>query len=212
MLYYVKTSSGDCAFDDNERSASDPAKDATALARLQAAKEFFEQRRNVKWAQASGTQLTALAALRTLISAPGMAAIKAMRLRRGVQADGRTPLDIDLSSATYACAWDGVAPHVTTLFGTLPPLTQQPVTWTDGQGRQQSGVTWSGGIPIAGWPQTDLPPDPPVPPTQAQIDAANAAAAAKAAAQEQWRVDAQAQMQLGIPAYQAWVAAHPYPQ
>jgi len=211
MLYYVKTPTGDYAFDGNERSANDSAKEATALARLQAAREFFEARREVKWPQASAVQLAALAALRASVTAPGVAAIKAMRLRRGVQADGKTPLDIDLSAVTYACAWDGVAPYVTTLVGTFPPPAQQQVVWTDGQGTQQTGLTFSGGIPMAGWPQTDMPPDPPVPPTQAQIDAANAAAAARQAAQDQWRTDAQTQIALGIPVYQVWVAANPYP-
>jgi len=62
-----------------------------------------------------------------------------------------------------------------------------------------------------GWPQTDVLADAPEPPTQAQIDAAIAAAAARQAVQDQWRIDAQAQMQLGIPAYQAWIALNPYP-
>lgn len=94
-----------------------------------------------------------------------------------------------LATPDFACSWDGRSSYVTTLAGTFP----------------------AAGIPIMGWPQTDVPPDPPVPPTQEQIDAAIAAAVARLALQDAWRAAAQAQMQLGIPAYQAWVAANPYP-
>lgn len=44
---------------------------------------------------------------------------------------------IDLSTATYACAWDGLSPYVITLFGVFP-----------------------GEISYMGWPQTDVPPPP----------------------------------------------------
>jgi len=107
---------------------------------------------------------------------------------RGKKGDG-SPNSIVLLNPTYLCSWDGFAPYVTTLIGTFP----------------------AGGITMMGWPQTDTQPDDLVPPTQEEIDAAIAIAAAKQAAQDQWRIDAQAQMQLGIPAYQAWIAANPYP-
>lgn len=107
---------------------------------------------------------------------------------RGQNPD-KSAKQVVLLNPIYLCAWDGRAPYVTTLIGTFP----------------------AAGITFMGWPQTDVVPDAPEPPTQAQIDAANAAAAAKLAAQDQWRIDAQAQMQLGIPAYQAWIAANPYP-
>jgi hypothetical protein len=107
---------------------------------------------------------------------------------RGQNPD-KSQKQVVLATPTYLCSWDGLAPFVTTLIGTFP----------------------IGGITMMGWPQTDTQPDDPVPPTQAQIDAALAVAAAKQAAQEQWRVDAQVQIQLGIPAYQAWIALNPYP-
>jgi hypothetical protein len=41
-----------------------------------------------------------------------------------------------LVAPTYSCEWDGLAPYVTTISGTFP----------------------KDGIPIMGWPQTDVPP------------------------------------------------------
>lgn len=43
-----------------------------------------------------------------------------------------------ITTPVYSCEWDGVSPYVTTITGTFP----------------------KDGIPIMGWPQTDVPPEP----------------------------------------------------
>jgi hypothetical protein len=103
---------------------------------------------------------------------------------RELKPDG-TNKKIVLLDPVYVGQWDGLTPFVTTLVGTFPIE----------------------GIPFVGWPQTDIQPDDPPTPTQEQLDAA----VAVAAAQDQWRITAQTQMQLGDQIYYAWIAANPYP-
>lgn len=57
---------------------------------------------------------------------------------------------IKLDLATCLVAWDGVSQYARTVFGTFP----------------------AGGIPFAGWPQTDVKPDEPnfvIPPMQEEV-------------------------------------------
>ena len=188
MNFYVETPTGKYAyFAENELSAADGPKKALRETRIAQLRAFLDARPNFKPSQLTGAPLVAWNAVKTALANAGAAEVLTHVLQRGQNAG--VPVQIPMTGATYACSWDGTAPNVNTLIGTFP----------------------AGGISIMGWPQTDQVPDAIDPPTQAQIDAAIAAAAAKAALQEQWRIDAQAQMQLGIPAYQAWVAANPYP-
>ncbi len=188
MLWYVKTPTDQLVYHDAELSAVDTVKASTRAARVQAVQDWIASHPNIKWSQLSGVLLIAWNVVKAALQAAGKAEVLTHVVQRGLMPDGRTPKQIALATATYIASWDGQAPAVTTLFGTFP-----------------------GSISFMGWPQTDVMPDPPDPPTQAQIDAANAAAAAKAAAQAQWRTDAQAQMTLGIPTYQAWLVSNPYP-
>lgn len=188
MNFYVETPAGKFAyFATNELSAVDAPKKALRETRIAQLRAFLDARPNFKPSQLTGAQLTAWNAVKTALANAGAAEVLTQVLQRGMNAG--VPVQIPMTGATYACSWDGLAPNVNTLIGTYP----------------------AGGISVMGWPSTDVLPDAPDPPTQAQIDAALAVAAARQAVQDQWRVDAQIQRQLGIPAYQAWVAANPYP-
>jgi hypothetical protein len=189
MFFYVETPTDKLVYGENELSAVDAAKKALRAARVVQFRTFLDNRPNFKPSQLSGAPLAAWNAVKAALATAGSAEVLTHVVQRGLQADGRTPKQIALATATCIAAWDGTAPNVTTLLGSLP----------------------AGGIPFMGWPQTDVLPDAVDPPTPAQIDAANTAAAARAAAQVQWRSDAQTQISQGIPAYQAWVAANPYP-
>jgi hypothetical protein len=186
MFYYVVTPTNNLVYHDNELNLFDAAKKTTFDVRVAAFQTWLNNNFSTKISTLSGVALiaynTVIAALKTAAKNAILTHVVARRLNVGV------PNLINLSTATYIAIWDGISPYVTTVLGTFP-----------------------GSISFMGWPQTDVMPDPPDPPTQAQIDAAMAAAAAKQAAQNQWRLDAQAQMQLGIPAYQTWVASNPYP-
>jgi len=187
MLYYVKTPTDELVYDDVELSAADAAKRATFLTRVANIQAWLDANPGTKFSTLSGAALITYNAVVNFLKTAGASFILTHVVQRGGTA--QTPGQINLSTATYAAMWDGKQPYVRTLLGAFP----------------------ASGISFMGWPQTDVPPDPPTPPTQAQIDAAVAAAAAKQAAQAQWRIDAQAQMQLGISTYQAWIATHPYP-
>ena len=188
MNFYVETPTGKYVyFADNELSSVDGPKKVLRETRIAQLQTFLDNHPNFKPSKLTGAALIAWNAVKTALANAGAAEVLTHVLQRGMNAGN--PVQIPLATATYACSWDGVAPNVNTLLGTFP----------------------AGGISFMGWPQTDVVPDAADPPTQAQIDAAIAAATTKQAAQEQWRVDAQAQIQLGIPAYQAWIALNPYP-
>jgi len=188
MNFYVESPSGKFAyFATNELSAVDGPKKALRETRIAQLQTFLDNHPNFKPSKLTGVPLTAWNAVKTALANAGAAEVLTHVLQRGQNAG--VPVQVPMTGATYACSWDGVSPNVNTLIGTFP----------------------AGGITFMGWPQTDVLADAPEPPTQAQIDAAIAAAAARQAVQDQWRIDAQAQMQLGIPAYQAWIALNPYP-
>lgn len=188
MNFYVETPTGKYAYNSlNEVSAVDPAKRALRETRIAQLRAFLDARPDFKPSKLTGAGLIAWNTVKAALATAGAAEALTHVLQRGMNAGN--PIQIPLATATYICCWDGRAPSVTTLLGTYP----------------------AGGITIMGWPQTDVMPDAPEPPTQAQIDAANALAAARLAAQNKWRTDAQAQIALGIPAYQAWIASNPYP-
>jgi hypothetical protein len=147
---------------------------------------WFDAHPGVKMSALSGAVLILWNAVKSALQSAGKAAILTHVINRGGTA--QAPTQIAMTTATYIAQWDGIAPNVTTIYGTFP-----------------------GSISFMGWPQTDVAPDPPVPLTAQQIADALAAAAAKQALQDQWRADAQVNMQLGIQAYQAWAAANPYP-
>lgn len=75
---------------------------------------------------------------------------KQVELKATLAAEAHELVDdtVDITSPVYRCSWDGLAPYVTTLEGTFPEE----------------------GIPIMGWPQTDVPPDPPKEPTPEELD------------------------------------------
>ena len=183
MNFYVETPTGKYSYyADNELSSFDAVKKATRDTRVAQFQTFLDNHPNFKPSKLSGAALIAWNAVKTALATAGNAEVLTHVLKRN-------NIDIPLATATYACSWDGASPYVNTLLGTFPV----------------------GGISMMGWPQTDVVPDASDGPTQAQIDASIAAAVAKQASQAQWRVDAQAQMQLGISAYQTWLASNPYP-
>jgi hypothetical protein len=182
MLYYVKTPTGEIVYDDVDLSVADAAKRTSFLNRVANMQTWLNANANVKFSALSGAALIAYNAAVAFLQTAGAQFIQTHVVQRnGAQ--------INLATATYAGMWDGRQPYVRTLLGAFPAT----------------------GIGFMGWPQTDVPPDPPVPPTQGQIDAINAAAVARQAAQDQWRVDAQVQLALGSAAFQVWFAANPYP-
>ena len=188
MFYCVQTPTDFLVYQDEELSAQSTVLRVTWRTRVAALQAWLDTNPGVKFSQLSGVLLIAYTAVVNALKTAGGSWVKTHVVQRGEASPG-VPKQIALSTATYIGQWDGSQPYVRTLLGAFP----------------------AGGVPFMGWPQTDVPPDPADPPSQAAIDAAIAAAAAKQAAQDQWRVDAQAQMALGIPAYQAWLATHPYP-
>lgn len=188
MFYCVQTPTDFLVYQDEDLSSQAPALRLTWRTRVAALQAWLDANPDAKFSQLAGAKLIAYTAAVSALKTAGANWVKTHVVQHGEASPG-VPKQVALSTATYIGQWDGQQSFVRTLLGTFP----------------------AGGIPFMGWPQTDVAPDPPDPPSQAVIDAAVVAAAARQAAQDQWRVDAQAQMALGIPAYQAWYATHPYP-
>lgn len=125
MFYYLKLPDEDLAFHNVEAIGLSKARESAILQMLDVAAALTLQdaspERDAKYAafKAQAIQMTA-----------------GITLKRQ-KADDVEPVSIDLTRATYACAWDGQTPYVITLFGDFPEA-----------------------VPFAGWPQTDVPPSP----------------------------------------------------
>ena len=175
MFYYLKLPDDDLAFHNVEAIGLSKGRESAILMMLDVAAALTLQApspdRDARYAafKAQAIQMTA-----------------GITLQR--QEDGDPgPVSIDLTRATYACAWDGQTPYVITLFGDFP-----------------------GAVPFAGWPQTDVPPAPVVL-TDEQVAQAAAAATARAQRIEAWLAGSRAAAAISDAALDAWSAANPYP-
>jgi hypothetical protein len=138
MHFYVKTPSGDYAYDTVELSASDAVKFATFQTRLAALRAWLDGNPNAKISTLSGGALAALNGIRALVESSGAAAVAAHVLQRG-GAPGN-PTQIPLAGATYACMWDGRSPYVVSLVKVFDPFAPVPVPVYDPVTRLQTGT------------------------------------------------------------------------
>lgn len=119
MFYYLKLNNQDVVFQNVETLGLSKEKEATIIGMLDVAKALT-------LAPPSPERDTEYA----IFMNQAVLMTEGLFLERGEET-------IDLSTASYACAWDGLSPYVITLFGVFP-----------------------GEISYMGWPQTDVPPSP----------------------------------------------------
>lgn len=120
MLWYVRTATSDRAYADQELKSWDGVKGTLPKATIDARRAKVD----------AGKQDELKAAFAAEASAHILPTFDAKQSK---------VVDVALDAPVYACAWDGVAPYVTTLAGTFP----------------------AEGVPVMGWPQTDVAPDVP---------------------------------------------------
>lgn len=161
-FYLVQTPTGLFVYQDEDiASQQDPLK-AAWRTRWAALQAWLDANPGVKFSSLAGAKQLAYAAAVDALKTSGAAWVKSHVLHT----DG-APLDI--REALYIGQWDGVSPFVRTLLGTFPP----------------------GGVPVAGWPQTDTPPDPQAEPRDEDITAALTADKAEQASAADWFAEAQ---------------------
>lgn len=133
MLFYTENAKGKTAYMDQDTTAWDRVKGEVTKAVVDARTEKQQALdAAVAVERAKGTT--------DLKGTP--AETKQQELKAVLAAEAHTLVDEekDIKTPTYRCSWDGYAAHVTTLEGTFPVK----------------------GIPIMGWPQTDVAPPLPV--------------------------------------------------
>lgn len=139
IFFYIQLASGAISYQPEELGAMDSHKLNVAENRLQALRNILEGNRWRKIADLPPLVATNLTNRVNNLKADALTAILTHTVKRASRLNPDQTDEIAVSDPLYACVWDGESEFVITLTGTFPV----------------------DGIPILGWPQTDVIPDPP---------------------------------------------------